>query len=117
MGDVSTARLSANPAPPTLRPPVSWWTILAVAVVLVASPNARAEETLRVRRFVQSVSQDPFGGAGGAEADTQVQPPIAVAPNHPSVAVPGFQEGRLDSGGGCAATRLPPPPPSGPPRA
>jgi hypothetical protein len=83
---------------------VSWRTSLALVALLAVHANAQTTSTFRTRRFVQSVSQDPFEGAGGSEADTQVEPDIAVDPNDPSVVVAVFQQGRFDDGGGCVDT-------------
>ncbi len=77
---------------------------LGLIALLAVSASAQTTGTFRTRRFVQSVSQDPFGGAAGSEADTQVEPDIAVDPNDPSVVVAVFQQGRFDEGGGSVDT-------------
>jgi hypothetical protein len=72
---------------------------LAIVALVVCSADAAA--TFRTRRFVEQVSQDPFAGAAGSEADTQVEPHIAVDPSDPSIVVAVFQEGRFDGDGGA----------------
>ena len=76
-------------------------TTAATLVALVAGlAPAQSTPVFRTRRFVRSVSRDPFAGAAGSEADTQVEPDIAVDPNDPSVVVAVFQQGRFAADGG-----------------
>ena len=73
----------------------------AILVALVAGlALAQGARIFRIGRFVRSVSHDPFAGAGGSQADTQVEPDIAVDPSHPSVVVAVFQQGRFAAEGG-----------------
>jgi hypothetical protein len=72
---------------------------LVVIALLIGQANAQSTHPLRAKRFVQQVSEDPFAGAGGSEADTQVEPHIAIDPHDPSVVVAVFQQGRFDEGG------------------
>ena len=55
-------------------------------------------------RFVKEISADPFAGTGGSQADTEVEPHIAVDPNDPSVVVAVFQQGRFATVGGAVDT-------------
>jgi hypothetical protein len=77
---------------------VNWRTNLVVIALLIGHANAQSTDTFRTRRFVQQVSQDPFAGTGGSQADTQAEPHIAIDPNDPSVVVTVFQQGRFDEG-------------------
>src|SRR5207245_8470783 len=54
-------------------------------------------------RAARQISADPFAGIAGAEADTEVEPDVAVDPNDPDVVVAVFQQGRFDQSGGCIA--------------
>jgi hypothetical protein len=72
-----------------------------LAIVVLVVCGADAAQTFRMRRFVEQVSQDPFAGAAGSEADTQVEPHIAVDPNDASIVVAVFQEGRFEADGGA----------------
>jgi len=73
----------------------------AIVVTFVAGlALAQGAPVFRTRRFVRSVSRDPFAGAGGSQADTQVEPDIAVDPNHPSIVVAVFQQDRFQADGG-----------------
>jgi hypothetical protein len=87
-----------------VRRAVTWRTSLAVLAIALSSPSAGDADTFRTRRFIQRVSQDPFGGIAGSEADTQVEPYIAIDPNDPAVVVAVFQEGRFDLDGGSVDT-------------
>src|SRR3989442_1233348 len=74
-----------------------------VAVLLLLGggiANAQVTRAFHARAPPQ-ISADPFAGLGGAEADTQVEPDIALDPNAPAVVVAVFQQGRFDTGGGC----------------
>jgi hypothetical protein len=71
--------------------------ILVLSSVITA--NALTPNAFRRPRLVKQISADPFGGAGGSEADTQVEPHIAVHPIDPSNVVAVFQQGRFDAGG------------------
>ena len=73
----------------------------AIVVALVAGvASAQRAPLFSTRRFVRQVSRDPFAGAGGSQADTQVEPDIAVDPNDPSIVVAVFQQGRFADEGG-----------------
>jgi hypothetical protein len=70
-----------------------------LAVVLVGHAGAQSVDVFRSKTFVQQISSDPFAGAAGSEADTQVEPSIALDPNDPSTVVAVFQQGRFDTNG------------------
>ena len=65
-----------SPAVSTFRTAAA---ILAVAVA--GRANAQTADAFRRKTFVEQISADPFAGAGGSEADTQVEPWIAIDPN------------------------------------
>ena len=65
-----------SPAVSTFRTAAA---ILAVAVA--GRANAQTADAFRRKTFVEQISADPFAGAGGSEADTQVEPCIAIDPN------------------------------------
>ena len=73
----------------------------SLALVALVVCGADAATPFRTRRSVEQVSQDPFGGAAGSQADTEVEPDIAVDPNDPSIVVAVVQEGRFDGDGGA----------------
>jgi hypothetical protein len=62
------------------------------------SATAQSADFFRAR-LVRQISADPFAGLNGSEADTQVEPHIAIDPNDPSIVVAVFQQGRFDDGG------------------
>jgi len=70
-----------------------------LAVVLVGHAGAQSVDVFRSKTFVQQISSDPFAGAAGSEADTQVEPSVALDPNDPSTVVAVFQQGRFDTNG------------------
>src|SRR5262249_51167820 len=76
---------------------------LALVLVVLLGGLARAQTPVpfRARHFVRPVSQDPFAGAAGSEADTQVEPAIAIDPGNPAVVVAVFQQGRYEADGGA----------------
>src|SRR5207244_3024341 len=71
-----------------------------LVVVLAGHAEAQSVEVFRTKTFVQQISADPFAGAAGSEADTQVEPHIALDPNDPSIVVAVVQQGRFDTNGG-----------------
>ena len=79
--------------------------VVGVAVLLpVLGGVVHAQVTTAFRaRAARQVSADPFAGLAGAEADTEVEPDVAVDPNDPDVVVAVFQQGRFDQSGGCVA--------------
>src|SRR2546428_7087690 len=79
--------------------------VVGVAVfLLVLGGVVHAQVTTAFRaRAARQISADPFAGLAGAEADTEVEPDVAVDPNDPDVVVAVFQQGRFDQSGGCVA--------------
>ena len=77
--------------------------VVGVAVLLlVLAGVVHGQVTTAFRaRAAHQISADPFAGLSGAEADTEVEPDIAVDPNDPDVVVAVFQQGRFDQSGGC----------------
>src|SRR5215470_192596 len=76
---------------------------LMVFLLLAGAARAQSIDIFRRVRSARQISADPFLGVAGSEADTQVEPFIAVDPNDPSVVVAVFQQGRFDAGG-CVDT-------------
>src|SRR5256886_625033 len=74
--------------------------VTALAVLLAGHAGAKSTDVFRTKRFVEQISADPFAGAAGSEADTQVEPHIALDPNDPSIVVAVVQQGRFDTNGG-----------------
>jgi len=74
--------------------------VTVLLLVLGGVVHAQATTAFRARAAHQ-ISADPFAGLSGAEADTEVEPDIAVDPNDPDVVVAVFQLGRFDQSGGC----------------
>ena len=74
---------------------------LAIVALFVFGADVAPAQPFRTRHLVRQVSQDPFAGAAGSEADTQVEPHIAIDPGDPSIVVAVVQEGRFDGGGGA----------------
>ena len=74
--------------------------VTALAVLLAGHAGAQSTDVFRTKRFVEQISADPFAGAAGSEADTQVEPHIALDPNDPSIVVAVVQQGRFDTNGG-----------------
>src|SRR2546428_7809291 len=74
--------------------------VTALAVLLAGHAGAQSIDVFRTKRFVQQISADPFAGAAGSEADTQVEPHVALDPNDASIVVAVFQQGRFDTNGG-----------------
>ena len=79
--------------------------VVGVAVLLpVLGGVGHAQVTTAFRaRAARQISADPFAGLAGAEADTEVEPDVAVDPSDPDVVVAVFQQGRFDQSGGCVA--------------
>ena len=77
--------------------------VVGVAVLLpVVGGVVHAQVTTAFRaRAAHQISADPFAGLSGAEADTEVEPDIALDPNEPDVVVAVFQQARFDQSGGC----------------
>src|SRR3989454_6695438 len=73
--------------------------VTALAVLLAGHAGAQSTDVFRTKRFVEQISADPFAGAAGSEADTQVEPHIALDPNDPSIVVAVVQQGRFDTNG------------------
>ena len=86
-----------SPAVSTFRTAAA---ILAVAVA--GRANAQTADAFRRKTFVEQISADPFAGAGGSEADTQVEPWIAIDPNDAATVVAVFQQGRFNTNGASA---------------
>src|SRR5262245_44170957 len=83
--------------------PARAWSVAAsvlVAAELFAATVAAEDGGFRHPRFVKQISADPFAGAAGSQADTEVEPTIAVDPNDPSRVVAVFQQGRFAATGG-----------------
>src|SRR5256712_13015327 len=76
--------------------------VAVLLLVLAGVVHAQVTTAFRARAAYQ-ISADPFAGLSGAEADTEVEPDVAVDPNDPAVVVAVFQEGRFDQSGGCVA--------------
>src|SRR2546428_10948229 len=76
--------------------------VAVLLLVLAGVVHAQVTTAFRARAAYQ-ISADPFAGLSGAEADTEVEPDVAVDPNDPDVVVAVFQEGRFDQSGGCVA--------------
>ena len=77
--------------------------VARVCLLLLAAggvANGQAATLFRARTAHQ-ISIDPFTDASGAEADTEVEPAVAIDPNHPDTVVAVFQQGRFDTTGGC----------------
>src|SRR5205814_962069 len=70
-----------------------------LAVALAGRVNAQTSDAFRKKTFVEQISADPFAGAGGSEADTQVEPWIAIDPNDAATVVAVFQQGRFNTNG------------------
>ena len=72
---------------------------LVVVALLVGSADAQGAQPFAASRLERQISADPFAGAGGSEADTQVEPHVAADPSDAAVVVAVFQQGRFDDGG------------------
>ena len=75
-------------------------TTCLLMLTVAGGVNAQGPGVFRARAARQ-ISADPFAGAGGSQADTEVEPAIAVDPNDPAIVVAVFQQGRFDTQGGC----------------
>ena len=73
-----------------------------LAVALAGRVNAQTSDAFRKKTFVEQISADPFAGAGGSEADTQVEPWVAIDPNDAATVVAVFQQGRFNTNGASA---------------
>ncbi len=76
----------------------------AVAAAPQASPLAgtaggAAASAFSTIRNVKQISRDTLPPLNGAEADTQIEPDIAIDPRNSKVIVTTFQQGRYDDGG------------------
>jgi len=79
-----------------MRPSVA---VTALALLVARHAGAQSVDVYRAKRFVRQISADPFAGTAGSEADTQVEPDIAIDPNDASIVVAVVQQGRFDSNG------------------
>ncbi|HXJ37595.1 MAG TPA: sialidase family protein [Candidatus Eisenbacteria bacterium] len=72
---------------------------VAGLALIAGAADAHGTDAFRRARYVQQISADPFAGAGGSQADTQLQPSVAVDPADPSVVVAVFAQGHFNTGG------------------
>ncbi len=72
---------------------------LVLALAFAASAWAETVAPFHRVNTLRRISTDPFPGTDGSQADTEVEPHVAVDPNDPAIVVAVFQQGRFTDGG------------------
>jgi BNR repeat-like domain len=75
--------------------------LVTALLTCIAIPGAAQTKPFDRPRRVRQISADPFAGFAGSQADTEVEPHVALDPNDASVVVAVFQQGRFPMVGGA----------------